>query len=451
MWLHSAKILQSFNRCYSLRIKTGVKIKMGLSVFRSRPLCRTLFFTPYLKNEERNVSTDKLDLDSWKTVMRENVVEEVQPSTSENLEDSPLAATRELVEMWRLAGKQVPENMTEEHLKNFEELPTKSSKKKYLKFLSIKEGIKKNAKIKKEKLRQDRADQLEKAGDSEEEQEMKNSFFLQFWQRSFNVLHNWRAAQSMIHGQPLVFDMSYDKQMGNRELVNTVSQLIECEGWNRRSLEPFHLHFCNISPGGSYHKELLKRYGATWDKLLITVTEKSYIDIFPRNKLVYLTADSPRVMKTFDHDKIYIIGSIVDRSIQTGLSLANAKRLNLATERLPLDEYLKWEIGAKNLTLNQMINIMLSMKDTGRWEEALKFVPKRKHEGFVQNRKEKILYNDKKKRCTPLFSRTENYSNKNTMDYDREMRHTQYKSTLNPNQATKKRLHSRKQKSIWED
>uniref|UniRef100_A0A3Q3XJQ5 tRNA methyltransferase 10 homolog C n=1 Tax=Mola mola TaxID=94237 RepID=A0A3Q3XJQ5_MOLML len=198
------------------------------------------------------------------------------------------------------------------------------------------------------------------------------------------------SAQSMVFDQPLVFDMSYESSMSRREIENTVSQLMEVEGWNRRAPEPFHLHFCNLQPNGTYMQELLKRYGAeTWNRLLITSTDRQHVDVFPREQLVYLTADSPNVLRTFDHSKVYIIGALVDRSIQSGLSLANAKRLKLATARLPLDEYLQWDIGAKNLTLDQMIRIMIKLRETGKWEEALKFVPQRKHDGFLQQQKQK--------------------------------------------------------------
>ena len=95
----------------------------------------------------------------------------------------------------------------------------------------------------------------------------------------------------------------------------------------------------------------------------------------------------------------------MDRSIQSGLSLAKAKRLKLNTARLPLDEHLHWEIGAKNLTLDQMIRIMLTVKDTGKWEEALKFVPQRKHDGFHQEKKQAAFTNNTPRHLTKHGSR----------------------------------------------
>ncbi|XP_046887178.1 tRNA methyltransferase 10 homolog C isoform X1 [Hypomesus transpacificus] len=352
------------------------------------------------QTQQTDQPVEKLDLDIWKSVMRSQVSMEEKPEcVEEGLasqgpedagEDSSLEATRELVMMWRQAGKLVPENMKDEDLLALAKLTTKSSKKKYLKYLAIKEGHKKARKEKQEErkakrvyLEDNRVKEGEEDMDDEGGQTLKNTFLLQFWSRSLDKLLAWRSAQSMVFGQPLVFDMSYEQSMAKREVENTVSQLLEVEGSNRRAKEPFHLHFCNLQPDSGYQRELIKRYGAdAWERLLITASNQSYVDMFPPERLVYLTADSRNVLRTFDHSKVYIVGSLVDRSIQTGLSLANAKRLNLATARLPLDEFLHWEIGAKNLTLDQMIRILLTVKETGSWQEALEFVPKRKHDGF---------------------------------------------------------------------
>uniref|UniRef100_A0A3B5L1A3 tRNA methyltransferase 10 homolog C n=1 Tax=Xiphophorus couchianus TaxID=32473 RepID=A0A3B5L1A3_9TELE len=295
--------------------------------------------------------------------------------------------------------------MTEEDLQTLAGLTTKSSRKKYLKYLAVKEGHKQARKEKQQKKKADKEasmkqrKELENSEEEEGDQDghrLKNTMFLQFWDRTLDKLLGWRTAQAMRFGQPIVFDLSYASNMSRREIENTVSQLMEVEGWNRRATEPFHLHFCNLQPDSLYKKELVKRYGAeTWDRLLITSTEQHYIDMFPREQLVYLTADSPNVLRSFDHSKVYIIGALVDKSIQSGLSLANAKRLKLATARLPLDEYLHWEMGAKNLTLDQMIRIMLTIKDSGKWEEALQFVPKRKHDGFYQRQTQTEVSNDR--------------------------------------------------------
>lgn len=334
-------------------------------------------------NKDSTSPPEQLELDGWKTTMKSSIQENGVSVVSDKDED-PLAATRELIEMWRLLGKDVPEHITEEELKTLTECASKSAKKKYLSYLYGKEKAKKAKQTKKEmkaaaREEAKRARLLETTGE-----EQQDFMFLRLWDRQTNIALGWKGIQAMQFGQPLVFDMAYDKYMKPTELQNAVSQLLESEGCNRRNVDPFHIHFCNLKVDGTYHRELVKRYGEKWDKLLLTATEKSPVDLFPKDSIIYLTADSPNVMTTFKHDKIYIIGSFVDKNIQTGTSLAKAKRLNLATERLPLDKYLHWDVGNKNLTLDQMMRILLCLKNTGNWEEALKFVPRRKHTGYLE-------------------------------------------------------------------
>ncbi|NWX27883.1 TM10C methyltransferase, partial [Notiomystis cincta] len=344
------------------------------------PLSRTLSLSLHLKQDKLCEPSEKVDLDEWKKVMKSGLQEEVSEMVSEPKELSSLAAARETLEMWRLAGRAVPENITEDQLKTFMECPSKSAKKKYLKYLHLKELYKKNSKRKTDEKRERR---LEEQDEASKPEESRKSSFLCLWSSTMDKAYNWRAAQSMIFGQPLVFDMSYEKEMSVREVTNTVRQIALSEGCNRRSLEPFHIHLCNFKDDSLYHREFVKHYREAWGKLLITVTDKCYTEIFPKDKLIYLTADSPKVMKTFEHDKIYIVGSMVDKSIKTGVSLARAKRLGLETAALPLEKYLLWSRGAKNLTLDQMMHILLTLKDTADWKKALEFVPKRKYCGFV--------------------------------------------------------------------
>uniref|UniRef100_H0Y1B7 tRNA methyltransferase 10 homolog C n=2 Tax=Otolemur garnettii TaxID=30611 RepID=H0Y1B7_OTOGA len=359
-------------------------------------------------HKESTSPPQQLELDGWKATMKSRVQEEGDSAVSSNDDEDPLAATRELIEMWRLLGKEVPEHITEDELKIIMECPSKSSRKKYLKYLYVKEKLKKANKIKKEMKAAARVEFKNKLLEtSEADKQQQNFLFLRLWDRNMDMAMGWKGAQAMQFGQPLVFDMVYENSMKRKELQNAVSQLLESEGCNRKDVDPFHIYFCNLKIDGAYQRELIKRYGEKWDKLLITATEKSYVDLFPKDSIIYLTADSPNVMTTFKHDKIYIVGSFVDRHMQPGASLANAKRLNLATECLPLDKYLQWDIGTKNLTLDQMIRILLCLKNTGNWEEALKFVPRRKHSGYVEipQYSQEFIDRIKKVKTSNLFSK----------------------------------------------
>ncbi|XP_018420772.1 PREDICTED: mitochondrial ribonuclease P protein 1 [Nanorana parkeri] len=362
---------------FPLSIRRCINKQLTFEVCYQLSQCRMLMLTHGWRSQNKPTATETLNLDSWKDILRSGTQSTIDQEESDTQEESSIESMQKLVDMWRLAGKSVPDSVSTEELQELLKLPTKSSRKKYLKELMFKEFRKKSRerkKLEKQTLRSEMEGSTEKI----------STYLLKLFSSSEDSFYGWRTVQSMIHGQPLVFDMVYDRYMSQKEIENTVSQLMMSVGSNKISGDPFHIHFCNLQPGGPYHKELVKRYQEAWDKLLITATEKSHIDIFPRDRLVYLTADSPNVIKEFDHEKIYIVGAFVDKCQKTGVSLGIAKRLNLATARLPLDNYLKWDIGAKNLTLNQMIEILMATKDTGDWKNALSFVPTRKHSGFLE-------------------------------------------------------------------
>ncbi|KAJ7320335.1 hypothetical protein JRQ81_019846 [Phrynocephalus forsythii] len=360
---------------FQLAAQRGTKRTVLLIQPRSVNAYRTFVLSTWLSKNNLEDTTEKLDLDGWKDMMRTTVQEEISEKTSHTEEDPNVEATKELIEVLRLTTKLVPENITEEQFKKLLEHPSVTSKKQYLAFLAKKEFLKKAEKEKKARKRANRETLII--------EEPENQLIKKFWERSEDIVCGWRVAQAMIFGQPVVFDMSYEDEMSEREMQNAVKQMMESEALNRRAKDPFHLHYCSLTTDGLYHKAFVKSYGEAWDKLMVTVSEKAYTELFPREQLVYLTADSPNIMKRFEHDKIYIIGCLVDKIMKNGASFARAKRLNLATARLPLDMYLDWGSGNKNLTLNQVLGILLALKDTGDWKEALKFVPQRKHSGFV--------------------------------------------------------------------
>lgn len=43
-------------------------------------------------------------------------------------------------------------------------------------------------------------------------------------------------------------------------------------------------------------------------------TSLSYLDLFPRQQLVYLSPDSPNIMTKYEHDVTYILGGIFEKS-----------------------------------------------------------------------------------------------------------------------------------------
>lgn len=209
-----------------------------------------------------------------------------------------------------------------------------------------------------------------------------------------------------MHGQSVVIDCSYEKHMVFRETLNAAKQLTFVFGDNRIHKEPFNIHLCNVNHEGKFMKQLERNIPSLTEPWFpLNIHEKSYLDIFAKENLVYLTPHCRNELTEFDHDAVYIVGCMVDKvkyfkvashfynfnlflvlSIiicwqvnNEPLSLARAKRDGIKMAKLPLDRYLEWAPGSKkNLNINHMIPILLDLKVTGDWEYALRHVPRRK-------------------------------------------------------------------------
>jgi len=121
----------------------------------------------------------------------------------------------------------------------------------------------------------------------------------------------------------------------------------------------------------------------------VTVTEKSYLDLYPKQDLIYLSPDAHNTLSHFDANKIYILGGIVDKYGEEPLTLTKAKKEGIACYKLPLDRYTPGgRVGSTALTLDIVLKILLHVKNEPRgWEKALvAHMPKRK---TVRGREEK--------------------------------------------------------------
>ena len=69
----------------------------------------------------------------------------------------------------------------------------------------------------------------------------------------------------------------------------------------------------------------------------LIINPKSYLKRYPKEQLVYLTPHCQEELLVYDHNAVYIIGGIVDKSSGEPLTLAKAKREGVRMQKLPLD------------------------------------------------------------------------------------------------------------------
>ncbi|XP_037077975.1 mitochondrial ribonuclease P protein 1 homolog [Pollicipes pollicipes] len=282
----------------------------------------------------------------------------------------------------QISGARVPDAPSPTDWGELLRLPTYSARRKYLAYL-----------FKREKSREsDAARRRERVAARRElvETESRPAGHLQYGLGHNSIFHrisditikDWseqRLYTAMRFGQPLVMDLGFEAHMTRRENKNTAQQLSMLFAQNRASLDPFDLHLCNVNRDGEI-MEFLRRFIPTVEEpaFPMHLHAENYLDVYPRDRLVYLTPHCRHELTAFDHDAIYIVGGVVDLVKGRPVSLAKAKKEGLRMAKLPLTKYLS--VGpsfSPSLTLVAMINILLELQSSGRWECALRHVPRR--------------------------------------------------------------------------
>jgi len=290
-------------------------------------------------------------------------------------------------QMLRDMGAPAPLSLSAEEQLQLLSLPNRQKRESHLAFLFLKSSIKYQ-----DKVRQavNHAAHLERKKDIVTGEDMPNRVFdSKSVKNQFKRHLMHRKFNSVLWGQPFVLDMDFERHMSEAVLANMVKQTVLVSALNGQLREPFHLHFCNVRIGGKQHAYMQKYFVAPFaghartkiaslEDLPCTVTSKDPTECFPVEDLVYLTPDARADLTEVRPDKVYIIGGLNDKSYIENITYVKCKKLGISMARLPLDTHLKWESGAKTLTLDVCFNIMAEQKSTGSWVTALeKHVPKR--------------------------------------------------------------------------
>ncbi|XP_017326462.1 tRNA methyltransferase 10 homolog B isoform X3 [Ictalurus punctatus] len=159
------------------------------------------------------------------------------------------------------------------------------------------------------------------------------------------------------------------------EISRLASQIRRLYGSNRKAMQPFHLFLTDMKEDSLLYKECI-RMNEGFLNYLIDVTEESWIELFPCEDIIYLTPDASEALEEVNGDKVYILGGLVDESIQKKRTYTRAKELGVQMMRLPIDEYMMKRPNPKNfhskiLAINQVFEILLTYRDTGSWSKAL--------------------------------------------------------------------------------
>ena len=180
--------------------------------------------------------------------------------------------------------------------------------------------------------------------------------------------------------QNLVIDLSFDDIMSAEE-CHRLAQLLFTIVYTNNGLESdeikFKINVCNNLTKNSKTIEYLNKYLPQNQKLNnFEIHDKSYLNLFDNQRLVYLSPDATQTID-FDANDIYIIGGIVQKHIfkkaSNRLTYLKAVEEGVRVGRLPIDHLISDDMKAGIvLFLPQVFLLLTDVKSRLGWESAVR-------------------------------------------------------------------------------
>ncbi|XP_073405854.1 tRNA methyltransferase 10 homolog B isoform X3 [Dendrobates tinctorius] len=153
-----------------------------------------------------------------------------------------------------------------------------------------------------------------------------------------------RLLEAKDSGPKLCIDLSMTDHMSKKEISRLAAQIRRLYGSNKKAAKPFWLYLTDMDwicdPLRSREQDCTEPrlngtevstrtdpatrflvYGAAGCSQAlfsgsVESTEDNFLDLFPLETIVYLTPDSDIVLKDIDPTKVYVLGGLVDESVQ---------------------------------------------------------------------------------------------------------------------------------------
>merc|ERR1719259_154986 len=142
---------------------------------------------------------------------------------------------------------------------------------------------------------------------------------------------------------------------------------------NRFYPTPFNIQICSFNSENEACKALLKyNPGLLNTDCLVDLHEGSYLDVAPRDSVVYLSPHASEELEAVEPSATYVIGGLVDLCGGNQWSVQRAEEAGVAVRRLPLDRHVQWARGTKSLSVHHVFGILLDYAHHGCWERAIR-------------------------------------------------------------------------------
>lgn len=190
-----------------------------------------------------------------------------------------------------------------------------------------------------------------------------------------------RVARAKMLEDPILVDLSYADSLYYNEIMKMAKHLFISIGDIHRSAldhkPTFNVIVCNVKPSVEENEilKVLRRILVEDDsmsKLPMTLTEKSYLDLFPKRDLVYISPDA----KQYYHptEGIPVIPGLIHQITADKLALKKAYKEKIKVRKLPIT--LIDELKVTRLPINIIIKYVAALRFTRDLRLARKTLPK---------------------------------------------------------------------------
>lgn len=226
------------------------------------------------------------------------------------------------IELKRQQGEEVPTRITAERWKDLLSLNSFSSRDKYLRHLWIVEMKRKNrqekSQIKAQSYEQfksmlaEAVPQIKTTSSPLNYHLNETTLFHRIRNCTMNRFYNYKLLQAEWFGPKILVDCSYEPFMDVKNIQSCIKQMLLMWSENRDNISPYDIIFCNVEEKSSlWQKFTLRIPTITEADSPVHFTHQNYLDMYPKEKLVYLTPHCHEVLEHYSHDDIYIIGNCI--------------------------------------------------------------------------------------------------------------------------------------------
>ena len=170
--------------------------------------------------------------------------------------------------------------------------------------------------------------------------------------------------------------------MTGHEQKSLAQQLLRCYGANKKHRSPLSLHLTAVGLARSQFPACLPppEHLARWERdEFVAIMDPPANALWPGSTLCWLSPDAEETLEApLKDNAVYVLGGLVDRSVDKGQSLSRALESGAIARRFPVREFAPRKDVHPILALPACVEILADIHGGASWADAFAAaVPKR--------------------------------------------------------------------------